>query len=70
MNRHIIIVAVYFVLLAIGIPWYWDKNSTLLIAGLPAWFVIAIVVSVCASIFTAYLMLRYPWNTDTESDAD
>lgn len=70
MKRHVTIAAVYFVLLAIGIPWYWDKNTTLLIAGLPAWFVIAIVVSICTSIFTAYLLLRYPWNTDTVPDED
>lgn len=70
MKRHLSIVAVYFVLIIIGIPWYWDKNSTLLIAGLPAWFVIAIVVSACTSIFTAYLLLRFPWNTDTGSDED
>ena len=70
MKRHLTIVGVYVVLIIIGIPWYWDKNSTLLIAGLPAWFVIAIVVSVCTSIFTAYLLLRFPWNTDTGSDED
>jgi hypothetical protein len=68
MKRPYWICAVYIVLIAIGIPWYWEAESTVLIVGLPAWFIIAIGVSVCASTFTAYLLLRYPWNTDLKID--
>ena len=67
-KRQYWIITVYFILVIIGIPWYWQDNTSILICGLPAWFVIAIGVSVCASIFTAYLLLRYPWNQDINLD--
>jgi hypothetical protein len=68
MKRQYWIVAVYFVFIVVGIPWYWPDNTTALILGLPIWFVVAIGVSICTSIFTAFLLLRYPWNTDVELD--
>jgi hypothetical protein len=70
MKRHVWITATYLFFLFIGIPWYWEEGTTFLIMGLPAWFIVAIGVSVCASIFTAYILLCYPWNTDTGSDED
>ena len=51
---------VFLILLALGIPWFWPKGNSVLIFGLPAWVVSAIVVSVLCSAFTAYL-LRKPW---------
>lgn len=68
MKRPYWICAVYFVLLVIGIPWYWSGESTPLVLGLPLWVIIAIAVSICASMFTAFLLLRYPWDTDVTSD--
>ena len=68
MKRPYWICAVYFVLVVIGIPWYWPDESTPLILGLPLWVVIAIAVSICASMFTAFLLLRYPWDTDVTPD--
>jgi uncharacterized BrkB/YihY/UPF0761 family membrane protein len=60
--------AVYLLLLIIAIPWYWPKDSQLIIAGLPAWVFVAILISIVTSIFTAYLLLRYPWSMDTDAD--
>jgi hypothetical protein len=59
---------VYVILMTIGIPWYWPQGSHFIVAGLPAWVFVAIVVSLLASIFTAYLLLRYPWNMDVNTD--
>jgi hypothetical protein len=68
MKRPYWICAIYFVLLVIGIPWYWPEESTSFVLGLPLWVVIAIAVSICASMFTAFLLLRYPWDTDVTQD--
>ena len=51
---------VFLILLALGIPWFWPVDNSVLIFGLPSWVVSAIVVSILCSIFTAYL-LRKPW---------
>ncbi len=53
-------VAVYMGLLAIGIPWYWPHDNYSIVFGMPGWVVVAIVVSFCASLFTAWLLLE-PW---------
>lgn len=55
-------------LLIIAIPWYWPKDSSLMILGLPAWVFVAILVSLCTSVFTAFLLLRYPWQTELNDD--
>ncbi len=68
MKRPYWICAVYVVLVVIGIPWYWQEESTLTVMGLPLWVVIAIAVSICASMFTAFLLLRYPWDMDVKLD--
>ena len=60
---------VYAVLVAAGIPWYWPKEDTRLLLGLPAWTAVAIVVSVLISAFTAWL-LRRPWPDEDEQDED
>lgn len=70
MKRQYWILAVYFLLLVSGIPWYWPGDTTSLVFGLPAWFVVAIIVSVCTSFFTAYILLRYSWDTDGKSEED
>lgn len=53
-------VAVYAVLMVIGIPWYWESDDYSIIFGMPAWVSIAIITSFAASSFTAWL-LRRPW---------
>ncbi len=68
LKNRVGILAVYFVLLVVGIPWYWPKDSSLIIMGLPAWVFIAILVSLLTSIFTAFLLLRYPWQMEIDSD--
>jgi hypothetical protein len=52
--------AVYIVFLAVGIPWYWPADNTLVVFGMPGWVSVAIAVSFCASAFTAVLLYR-PW---------
>ena len=59
---------VYFVFLTIGIPWYWPEDNYLTIAGFPAWVFVAILVSFFTSLFTAFLLLKYPWNIETENE--
>ena len=51
---------VYIVLLMAGIPWYWPINNHTIVFGMPGWVVVAILVSLLASIFTACLLWR-PW---------
>ena len=68
MKRQYWILAVYFLLVVIGIPWYWPDDVSRLVLGLPVWFFVAILVSVCASVFTAFLLLRYPWKIEEETE--
>ena len=68
MNKASGIIAVYFLLLLIGIPWYWPEDSQLVLFGLPAWVLVAIVVSVLTSVFTAFVFIRYPWTDYSEHD--
>ncbi len=67
-KRRIWIGVVYFTFLVLGIPWYWPKDSSLIVMGLPAWVFVAILVSLLTSIFTAYLLLRYPWQMEVDTD--
>lgn len=55
---------VYLGFLVIGIPWYWPSDNHAIIAGMPAWVIVAIAVSFLASIFTAFLLWR-PWPEET-----
>ena len=70
MKRQYWILAVYFLFLVVGIPWYWSDSNVALVFGMPLWFIVAIVVSVFVSIFTAYILLRYPWDTEVKSDEE
>ena len=70
MKKEVWISIVYFLLLIIAIPWYWPKDTQLLVLGLPVWVFVAILVSVLASIFTAFILLRYPWNMDFDKEKD
>ncbi len=58
---------IYVCLLLLGIPWYWSKDSNLVLFGMPAWVSIAIAVSLLTSIFTAFILIRYPWHSDKQA---
>ena len=67
MKRNRWIVMIYVCLLLSAIPWYWSKDSTLVLLGMPAWVSIAIAVSFLVSVFTAFILIRYPWHSDKQS---
>lgn len=48
----------YLPLLVLGIPWYWPAGDRTLIFGVPAWVMVAVVVSFAASCLTAVLLSR------------
>ena len=68
MKRNLIILFIYLCLTIAGIPWYWPEDSTMMIAGIPAWVMVSILVSILVSIFTAYLLLTHAWSTDDPFD--
>ncbi|MCZ6525038.1 MAG: hypothetical protein V3R41_05020 [Gammaproteobacteria bacterium] len=51
------ILCVYLLLLSVAIPWYWPKDSTFHISGIPLWVIIPLAVALLTSVFTAYLLL-------------
>jgi len=57
------------VLLILAVPWYWPADSQLVWFGVPAWVLVAVVVSAVASVLTAVLMAR-PWPGETDDDDD
>jgi len=67
-KNRVWIFIVYLIFLVTAIPWYWPKDSILMIFGLPAWVFVAILVSIFTSIFTAFLLLRYPWKMEVDAD--
>jgi hypothetical protein len=68
MKRHYWIIVVYIFLITVGVPWYWPDNINYMVIGLPLWVLIAIIISICASFFTAFILLRYKW--DIEKDVN
>ena len=60
---------VYALLLAVGIPWYWPADDHSIAFGMPAWVVVAIAASACASIFTAWLLAK-PWPAESKPEQD
>lgn len=60
---------VYALLLAIGIPWYWPADNHSIVLGMPAWVIVAIAASTCASVFTAWLLAK-PWPAETREERD
>ncbi|MEE2984349.1 MAG: hypothetical protein VX929_13765 [Pseudomonadota bacterium] len=57
----------YVLLLVAAVPWYYPGDNHALLFGMPAWVVIAIVVSFLASCLTAYI-LRRPWPGESDMD--
>lgn len=67
-KRNVFALCVYLFLIAIGIPWYWPADTRLSLLGVPAWVLIAILVSFIASVFTAYLLLTESWHSNESID--
>lgn len=57
------ITAAYFVLLGIGIPWYWPPDQVRLYLGFPLWTLVSLGAGLLASCLTAWLFLRTPLDT-------
>ena len=51
-------IAVYCLLLAFAIPWYWPRDDSRIVLGLPAWVLVAMLAGFIASIFTAWCIRR------------
>jgi len=54
----IVRIAVYCLLLAIGIPWYWPDEGGRVVLGLPAWVLAAVLAGLAAALYTAWCMRR------------
>ena len=58
--------AVYAVLFAISIPWYWPADASGITLGMPTWAAVSVLGSAAISSFTAWLFItRWP-----EEDGD
>lgn len=55
---------VYFMLIVVGIPWYWPTDNHTIIFGMPGWVIVAIGASLVCSIFTAWLLWS-PWPSES-----
>ena len=66
MKKQYWIITVYVLLIFIGIPWYWPEDTNYIVMGFPLWVLISIFVSIGASFFTAFILLRYAWVNDTD----
>ena len=61
----------YALLFTIGVPWYWPADDARTLLGMPLWATVAMIVSVCLSILTAWLYLCYwPGADDADSGSD
>lgn len=61
----------YALLALLTIPWYWHwiPEATVLVCGVPAWVVSAIVGSALVSCYTAWL-LSYCWPDELPGERD
>ena len=66
MKKQYWIITVYVLLIFIGIPWCWPEDANYIVMGFPLWVLISIFVSIGASFFTAFILLRYAWDNDTD----
>ena len=57
--------AVYAVLFAASIPWYWPADAAEITLGLPTWAAVSVLGSAAISSFTAWLFItRWPKEDD------
>lgn len=60
--------AVYAVLLAISIPWYWPQEVGMIVLGMPLWAAVSVLGSAAISVFTARLFIkRWPEEDDDQA---
>ncbi len=59
--------ALYLLLLVLAVPWYWPAGTLTVWFGMPAWVVVAILVSTAASVLTAVLLAR-PWPDESDEN--
>lgn len=59
--------AIYAVLFALSIPWYWSSARPLQIwFGLPHWVGASLLATLAVALFTAFVVHRY-WPDDAET---
>ena len=68
MKKPYPIILVYIFLVTIGVPWYWPENINYIVMGFPIWVLTSIIVSILASFFTAFILLRYTWDIDKDTN--
>jgi drug/metabolite transporter (DMT)-like permease len=49
--------AVYLVLLALVVPWYWPAGDTRHVHGVPIWAIVTLLAVLATSAFTAWIYL-------------
>lgn len=59
------ILAVYLVLFALVIPWYWPADDSRHILGVPLWGLVTLAAVFLTSVFTAWVYLT---QSDGEGD--
>ena len=60
---------IFLVILIIAVPWYWPPETRWLFMGMPAWVVVAILISLFTSVFVA-LLLSEKWEQERTDDSD
>lgn len=63
-KRSVLIIAVYLVLLALIIPWYWSETEARVFFGFPLWVLSSLAALFLTSSFTAWLCLQFKANED------
>jgi len=58
--------SVYGLLAALGIPWYWKSEQEVVLLGMPLWALVSLGAGLLASIYTAWLLLRF-WPLEDEA---
>jgi hypothetical protein len=60
--------AVYAVLFAVSIPWYWPQEVGPLLLGMPLWAAVSVLGSALISAYTAWLLVkRWPDEEDDQA---
>lgn len=54
---------VFFILTIVAVPWYWPVSNYAVYFGVPGWVALAVLVSLIASIFAAWLLSK-PWPSE------
>ena len=63
-------IMIYFVLVVIGVPWYWQwlpSFAQIRWLGLPVWVITSLSASALVSLQTVWV-LRQPWENEREGD--